>query len=688
VRHHLAGLQDTVGSRHLHHPDDSREKVYLQFLGEGRQWRPTYRSGLRHRRMDEVPGDARLHPHDGMAPPLNHLHRANAAATIAFRPRNNGAAKIGHVWMDGLQVEEGDAATDYVEPPISIALTTGAPGNFVPTDLPDGKKLEAAVHIRAAPNTKGVLTCAVEDFLYREPFSGTFDFTTDQEGEATVKTPLADKLGKGIFVVTTTVKMASGETVTDYHRIVCIDRAPDYANKTIFANIAGLDSQSEAMAARLAWLGFGSSNYQNKEVCDKLMSKYGMANIGGSGVVGYGPGDYSDVSVGSRKALCKRIETEPYSDSLRDETEKVSFEMAKAYPWIRTWFLQAESSGSKFGCLAKNDVEGFVRLILACRTGVLKADPTLKFMFEGGPSNMYPDGGIADYDKWLTAAEKIDPAVRFDAFAIHPYRPVPENPDLDADAATYIKMLERHDYKKEPVYWNEGIYNCPWKIPEWGLDVHRGCSTDHWRAGTPTYHMGWAERMSAAYFARSWLVALKYADRVRQFNGWAMDFVTFDAEMTHYALAKVPNTLGRLLGDATFKYDIRFAVNCRAYLFEDKQGRPVAALWSHYPDVDRGLEKSPVARMHFDGAMPEFFDLMENKVTPQMLKDGSCEVPVTPFPAFIRGNAGTTEALRKSLAAAGVIRSRDFPPYTVRIYRAEEEVSGIKTEAKWEQPPK
>ncbi len=90
-------------------------------------------------------------------------------------------------------------------------------------------------------------------------------------------------------------------------------------------------------------------------------------------------------------------------------------------------------------------------------------------------------------------------------------------------------MLARHGYKTAPVYWNEGVYNCPWHIPEWGLDVHRGCSTDHWRCGTPSYHMGWAERISAAYSALSWLVALKYSDRVKQLTDYNFNLF-FDTE--------------------------------------------------------------------------------------------------------------------------------------------------------------
>jgi len=582
----------------------------------------------------------------------------NSAAIIVFRPRNTGDKDIGHVWMDGLQLEEGDKATDYIESPISVVLLTSAPGNF----FAPGQPMDARIRIHAAPNTKGSAAWEVEDFLYAKPCSGKFNFATDETGDATTSIPIDGKLGTGIFVVRTDVKTENGSSNTEFNRIYVMSPAPENcAHKSIFATTMRMTSHSEATAARLAYLGFGSANYETVKDRNSLLEKYGMPNIGGSGVVGYGPGDYSTNSVESRAGLIKRVTTEPYSDSLRVETENVSCQMAKAYPWIRTWFLQAEIGGGKIKCAEDKDADGLVKLILACRAGILKADPTLGFIFEGGYPNMYPEGGTATEDKWLAAAERVAPDIRFDKFAVHPYRPTPESPDLDANTETFISMLARHGYTKEPIYWNEGIYNCPWNIPEWGLDVHRGCSTDHWRAGTPTYHMGWAERVSAAYYARSYLVALKYSDRVRQFNGWNSGYTFIDVEMGVYALAKVPNTLGRLLGDSKFNKDIRFAVNCRAYVFEDALGRPVAAVWSHFPNVDRGVDPSPVAKMRFSGKIPEFIDLMENNLQPVIDANGFAEVPVTPFPTFIRGKAGTFDSLCKTLSSAVISGSKEFP---------------------------
>lgn len=88
--------------------------------------------------------------------------------------------------------------------------------------------------------------------------------------------------------------------------------------------------------------------------------------------------------------------------------------------------------------------------------------------------------------------------------------------------------------------------------------------------------------------ARAWLVALEYQDRVKSLNDFGNPSRYMDIDFTQRAFDKIPNTLGRLLGDASFLQDIRFAPFCRAYLFkDDKTGAPIAAIWGHKESVDR-----------------------------------------------------------------------------------------------------
>jgi hypothetical protein len=336
---------------------------------------------------------------------------------------------------------------------------------------------------------------------------------------------------------------------------------------------------------------------------------------------------------------------------IEKKIEDAAFEAAQTYPEINIWYL-----GSELEYLVHDgDYKKFAKLQLAAAKGVRRFDSGKKF-YLGGSCNMEPRSGTMHVDKYLKTVRELDSSFKFDGVTIHPYRTMPEHPDLDDDAAYFFSVLDKHGYKDAPVLWEEGIYYTYYNIPAWGLDPHQGCTTDHYRAGCPSYHMGWGERIAAAYFARSWLVALKYQDRVKQFNGWC-SWMSMDAYLTPFALQKIPNTLGHLLGNAVFKQDIRFAPEMRCYVFEDEKKRPVAALWSHMPNVDRGFGESPKAAFNFKGQSPEFIDLMENPRSAGMDKDGNCEIQVTPFPLFIRGGAGDWDKLCASVRNARSLNS-------------------------------
>jgi hypothetical protein len=582
----------------------------------------------------------------------------NTAATVMVRVRNFGQDEKADTLIDDLQFEQAEQATAFANPPFGSELTTSEPDNF----LSLGQPVKAKMRIHAAPNQTGSIEYALKDFYYRELCAGKITFRTDARGEAIVDLPLDDKVSSGTVVLQADFSLGNGDKHRDFYRLTRMDLIDkNFKHRELFACGAGIRTcRGEASVKRLRGLGFGSNNYQTTEQQNDIFAKYGIRNTS-SGVISYGPKGAGETDT-FRKEIGKRVKTEPASGNLRSDIEKLSYQMVKDNPWVDEWFLQGEcnAGGGKFKVLRDRDNEAFVNFILACYDGVKRADPSKRFALTGGPANMFKNGGIRDLDTWLDIVKKRRPSLTFDSIAIHPYRTVPESPDLDDDTATLIKMLKKHGYDKTPVYWNEGIYHNPWQIAEWGLDPHKGCSTDHWRAGTPTYDMGWGERIAAAYFARSWLVGLKYADHIKQYNGWSGTAMSLDTRMTPLALQKIPNTLGHLLGNATFKADIRFAPNVRAYVFEDKKKRPVAALWSHIPMVDRGFEPSPIADISFKDLKPETIDLMQNQVAMDMSSDGNARLPVSPFPLFIRTAPGTFDALCSSLREARLTGVDDF----------------------------
>jgi hypothetical protein len=76
----------------------------------------------------------------------------------------------------------------------------------------------------------------------------------------------------------------------------------------------------------------------------------------------------------------------------------------------------------------------------------------------------------------------------------------------------------------------------------------------------------------------------------------------------------MPNTLGVLLGNLKrFVKDVSFAPDTKCLIWEDEEGRPVAAIWNQDQFVDKGLKQGPMAFADFKGMAVEYFDMMGAK---------------------------------------------------------------------------
>jgi hypothetical protein len=212
-------------------------------------------------------------------------------------------------------------------------------------------------------------------------------------------------------------------------------------------------------------------------------------------------------------------------------------------------------------------------------------------------------------------------------------------------------MLDRNGCGNWPVYINEGGNYCPFNIPQEGVSPYICHSANAWYFGPLSYHVGRAERIASAFSARNWLVALKYQDRVACMQDFAQPNRTMDFDFSPRVYDKMPNTLGRLLGNASFYKDIRFAPYVRCYVFkEDKTGAPIAAVWGHKESVDRWKENPPLYTFDFGGQNLQFIDLMENGVSFPKDAGGRTVIPMSPFPLFIKGMPGTEQELCDAIA--------------------------------------
>ena len=268
--------------------------------------------------------------------------------------------------------------------------------------------------------------------------------------------------------------------------------------------------------------------------------------------------------------------TNPTSIELSD-FQNICKVKAQNRPWNNIWWFIGESNP---GCEPLESVpDAFAKFLLATCKGIKQGNPQCKVLITAGRGNWtYKAPGIGQ--AYIQDTKRIDPTVQFDGAAAHHYRNFPENPDLDSDIATFLAMLDRNGCGNWPFYINQGGNYCPFNIPEEGISPYVVQSGNAWYMGPVSYHSGQSERIVAAFTARNWLVALKYQNRLACMADNITPNRCMDIDFTPRPYDKIPNTLGRLLGNASFDRDIPFAPNCRGYLFtEDATGAPIATLW-------------------------------------------------------------------------------------------------------------
>ncbi len=608
---------------------------------------------------------------------------------ICFYGRNK--EKTGTVWLDAVQLEKGKKMTAYQRPPAEGRLITAEPDNFLSSKEKINGKLRI---ITAKPDMEGTVRVTVKNFFGENLLDIKRDFRTGKDRTTDVALPLDDLPGLGVFVMRTDYALKDGSKAYDLRRYARIEyQTGPRPNRTLFGedyNNTARNWNFLAVLRRWQKLGIGAKHHvgtRRKEVWDTY-AKYGIATYNASMLSymrsgGGNPRVKHFFILGSPNVpLTVTDKNDPrilirdfYLDSNGTITPKYLAKMKEAvrtlaarYPHIKLWGL-----GGEMFCKMPNEWWGknttdqeaahkLALLLKAFAEGVRAGNPEAK-IYQDDPPGMGPRTGIAETDRVLTECGKL--GVKFDLIAIHTYRYSPENPDTDADARTFLDMLEKHGYGKTDVLWPEGMHWGPFDIPQWGTRSSSWFDDPVTWRGTLSYDMGWTERKSAAWYARAWLVMLKYSDRVKGAtagntkNNCYMDFL-----LTPYAAQLMPNTLCAILGDAKFKKDIRFAPYIRTYVFEDAQRRPVAAVWCHKEEIDDGREDAPTAQADFGGSLEAVFDLMNS---PRAFVPGKMKFPVSSFPLFFRGRPGTLKQMIAAFENAQLVSGTSIPLLAVHV---------------------
>ena len=213
----------------------------------------------------------------------------------------------------------------------------------------------------------------------------------------------------------------------------------------------------------------------------------------------------------------------------------------KAFPWVKRWSMGGEDDAAApaFAGLSASDEEfsKYVTLQIAFYNAVKKANPEAQVVGGQIPCNASPQSGIHSLERFLKA---VDGRVKFDLLAIHIYRESPENPDLDSDLDSILKIMDQYGYEGKQLFLPEGGYYNLYSVPQWGLYKSQWNGINNWMYGPLSYDMGWTEKISAAHDARTWLAALKYGDLSNQASkDYVFDvdrFISFEGDTGPYLL--------------------------------------------------------------------------------------------------------------------------------------------------------
>lgn len=523
-----------------------------------------------------------------------------------------------NVMLDGFQLEQSAAPTEFISDPLDGNLVTANPDN----DLVKGKPFGAAFSVTGKPGTKGTVELTVRDAYKELVYRKKLDVAIGEGG--TRKIPLEldpAKVDEGIFIVRADYSVEGYRPYTDYYRFsVMAPLSNTHPTRDIFgtSGLYSRVSRGDDLARKYMEWGFGASShgYRAGSMDEELQKKYRIAN-------------YAKCLDGINVRTLREVTPE-----LEKKVEELAFQLAEKYDpnHMKTWALSNEEESSHFP--ANGLFDDYFKLQHAFAKGVLRANPNAVICPTNGTSGYNSMRGYDAIEGYLKAARKQN--FKYGAVGVHPYWSVDRSTlgpnDLDEETARLVAQMKRYGYGKEtPVYFTE-LFNVPWvNIPSWGA----GLWADSYRAGgSPTYAAGNREFIHAASAARIWTIMLKYWPQVTMGNIW-ISRPFMDQHLTPIYLCKAANTMGHLMPWVEYYADARPTGGIRGYVFKLRDGSAIASIWCISGDVENGLKRGPVLDVKF-GQPVEFRDLMGARRTAAPGADGITSVRLTPAPLFIK----------------------------------------------------
>lgn len=591
-----------------------------------------------------------------------------------FEPRSAAAVSFSGVGVviDDVQVECGGQASAYTMPPWGFAVENdGEDPCFANAAKPIGARLV----FRGPVGAKGAVDVKVVSFFDEETFARTFPFALGATGETRFALPDAAFL-KGANTIVATVRPSSGaddlRPFTDHVRFSVYTFADGTAkNRAMhqYSSIGGHERsqldipESYFRMMRTTGIAPRCRSVQDNigvyppDLAKAIVRRY--TDIGGM-TFGYVVAD-SVRGGGTKPQFVAKLEARgfpdprtataiPDPDSFAKAVEEVTAEIVAAAPWAETWIGPDEISAG-WKCMNTDDGTLAAKVLMAMHRGVKKGNPKATFISYSTCNS--GETARTEYWNFFAAARKLDPAFRFDAVDPHPYRCFYEgDTDVDADWAEIFRLLDECGQPQCACYSFGGGYAYPLFLMSWNniapwasvfqKDVYASL-------GLPGYAMGWGERVASAMQLRYNLAAYKYAPRLRTNSNWTP--WSIDSLNPHAPnVATAAQT--ELLGDARIYRDVRFAPDCRAYVFDDGHGHATSVFWKFSKDLDRGRECGVTTALDLSKLDAELFDMMGNRRSAASDASGRTILPLSNFPVYVRVPRTQADALASAFEGA------------------------------------
>lgn len=563
-----------------------------------------------------------------------------------------GGADEGVV-LDGIQVEEGETATDFDEVPYVANLVSNRPYNdFRPGD-DFGLKLDVQAFGDAA---KGKVRARVYNFYHEMKFDRTYALTGDAVLPLDVDPAV---LGKGVFVVR--LDYACGrEAWSDYARFSVlkphdgraataqlyanhcwyarVSRCMDYMRKYVEWGWNSTDGRSNHTGPiKVAEDRLGIRNYVHPVTCERAK----LAEVADRMLTGEAAAEFKGDKRKWKAADPGKLAA----------IEQLAYELAKECdPRDDIWtFWNEEESWSR-----QVGFDTHVKFILAVQRGVRKAFaerglPPPRFSETHGTSHYFAGRNYDAIEGYLKAAD--DNGFKYDVVTIHPYQNIDGGTlgpkDADLETQHLIDQMKAHGYPDStPIMFTECFNMLPYRIPQWGADGWG----DSYRCNTQcSQDRGNREFVMAASQARLYILALKYWPKVQLVHPWNCNPV-LDIRFSPLSFILSVNTVEHLLPSPKYSGDAQPYGDVRGVCFL-QDGKAVMPVWTTNHDVEWGVKASPRIQM----ALPKdtrCYDLEGNERRVDFAADGLVRVPLTPAPLFFVASdaAALLAALREAVA--------------------------------------